>query len=306
LLHLLAARGRLSAAELAAALEVSVRTVYRDIESLSSAGFPIYAEHGPRGGYELLADFRSPFVVLTPAEIGLLVRLGPPPAAGDLGLGSDVEGAYDKLAVALSRASASQHRQLVLVDAPRWFAAVATPSVLEPLARAITGALQVRVTRGGRTSTLDPLGLVNKAGRWYLVGRGGDQVRAYRVDRIDTAEPAGERFEPPAGFELEAFWSAWVRDFEASRPTVEVTVEVPAPAVAELPKALGDHVAVALERAAPDPCGNRVVRIPFRSVEAAVHHLTGAGHLARVVAPEQVRRAVLERARGIAGGATAT
>jgi predicted DNA-binding transcriptional regulator YafY len=302
-LHLLSARGRLSASQLAAELDVSVRTVYRDIETLSSAGFPVFAEQGPSGGSELLTDFRSPFVVLTPAEIALLVRLGPPPVAGELGVGGDVDHAFDKLAVALARASASQHRQLVFVDAPRWFNQAGTPLVLEPLGRAVAESQRVVIHRSGREQIVDPLGVVNKAGRWYVVGNHAGTTSVMRLDRIDRVELLPDRFDAPAGFDLETFWSGWVADFEASRATVEVAVEVGRDAVDDLPKALGDHVAEALAGAEPDEQGNRVVQLRFFSVEAAVHHLTGAGHLATVVSPAGIRAAVLERAATVLGRA---
>jgi predicted DNA-binding transcriptional regulator YafY len=300
LLHLLAGRGRMSAAELGRQLGVSPRTIYRDIDTLSSAGFPVYAEQGPTGGYELLADFRSPFVVLTPDEIAMLVRFGPPASAATLGLAGDLQHAYDKLRAALAAAASGRGRQVVLVDAPRWFSRTTDTTALAPLRTAATEAIRIRTTTGGRSVVLDPLGLVDKAGVWYLVARHEDgEVAAHRVDRLGPVEVTGEAFEPPAGFGLAAFWATWTATFEGSRPSVEVTIEVPTHAVDELPKALGDHVAAILAAAEPDRDGNLTVQLTFFSPEAAVHHLTGAGHLARVVAPEHIRRAVVARARQV-------
>jgi predicted DNA-binding transcriptional regulator YafY len=148
--------------------------------------------------------------------------------------------------------------------------------------------------------TVDPLGLVNKAGRWYVVAvdqHGGRRV--HRIDRLVSVEITPASFVPPDDFELGAAWTAWAREFEASRPVVQATIDVRPDAVDELPKALGDHVAALLAGARPDRDGNRRITVQFFSREAAVHQLTGAGHLARVVSPDELRDEIVERARRV-------
>src|SRR6266508_3503933 len=169
LLLLLQTRGRMTASELAAELEVSVRTVHRDVEALSEAGVPIYAERGPHGGVRLVDGYRTRLTGMTAEEAEAVFLSGLPGPAAELGLGTVVTAARLKVLAAL-------------------------PPELRSRASA-------RVER-----TLEPLGLVLKAGIWYLVANREDQIRTYRVSRVTEAHVRDERFTRPDAFELSAYW----------------------------------------------------------------------------------------------------
>jgi predicted DNA-binding transcriptional regulator YafY len=195
LLLTLQTRGQLTATELADRLEVSVRTVHRDVGSLAASGVPVEAVRGPAGGYRLAGGYRTRLTGLTADEAEALFAAGVPGPAAELGLGGELAAArLPVLANAVWRG-----RRLAL--------------------RYREGARVVR-------RTVDPLGLVLKGGAWYLVARRSVGMRVYRVSRVVSARALDEQLERPAGFELAPFWEEWSRAFEESRPRVEVVARV--------------------------------------------------------------------------------
>jgi predicted DNA-binding transcriptional regulator YafY len=233
LLLLLQTRGRLTAAELAERLEVSVRTVHRDVESLGEAGVPIEAVRGPAGGYRLAGGYRTRLTGLTADEAGALFAAGIPGPAAELGLGGELAAARLKVLAALPselQERATRASRLFHLDSRRWFRAEDRVPHLPSLAAAVWSGCRVRVRyREGRRvvqRTLDPLGLVLKGGAWYLVARRSAGMRVYRVSRVAAVRALDEVFERPPEFELAAFWDEWSRAFEQGRPQVEVTVRV--------------------------------------------------------------------------------
>jgi predicted DNA-binding transcriptional regulator YafY len=233
LLLLLQTRGRLTAAELAERLEVSVRTVHRDVESLGEAGVPIEAVRGPAGGYRLAGGYRTRLTGLTADEAGALFAAGIPGPAAELGLGGELAAARLKVLAALPselQERATRASRLFHLDSRRWFRAEDRVPHLPSLAAAVWSGCRVRLRyREGRRvvqRTLDPLGLVLKGGAWYLVARRSAGMRVYRVSRVAAVRALDEVFERPPEFELAAFWDEWSRAFEQGRPQVEVTVRV--------------------------------------------------------------------------------
>jgi predicted DNA-binding transcriptional regulator YafY len=225
LVLLLQARGRATAQALAAELEVSVRTVYRDLEALAAAGVPVLTESGPGGGCHLMEGYRFPLRGLRPDEAEALLILGVPGALRELGLDTALDAAQRQIRVTaggpdLNRAA------LVHLDMPRWFGSQEDVPCLRALARALRSgrrlALGYRPPGEAEPRVVGPLGLVNKAGLWYLVAASGVQdqsgIRVFRVARIASARPLAEPFERPAGFELAAFWRRWSAEFEARPP----------------------------------------------------------------------------------------
>src|SRR4051794_31930932 len=201
LLLLLQTRGRMTARELADELEVSVRTVYRDVESLGSAGVPIYADRGPAGGYQLLDGYRTRLTGLTGDEAGTLFLAGMPGPAAELGLGSVLAAAELKLRASLPGELADRAdriRERFHLDAPGWFRnSEATPylaTVADAVWQGRMVAVRYRRWKVPRevSRTLSPLGVVLKAGRWYLVAGSGERVTAYRVVNILHAELLAE------------------------------------------------------------------------------------------------------------------
>jgi predicted DNA-binding transcriptional regulator YafY len=233
LLLLLQTRGQLTAAEIAGLLEVSIRTVHRDVQSLAVAGVPVEAVRGVAGGYRLAGGYRTRLTGLTADEAEALFAAGMPGPAAELGLGGELAAARLKLLAALphdlqeraSRASALFH-----LDTRGWFRAEDKVPHLPALSSAVWRGCRVRLRyrEGGKVvqRTIDPLGLVLKGGVWYLVARRSAGMRVYRVSRVAGVRLLEQHFERPAEFELRAFWEEWSRHFERQLARVEVVVRV--------------------------------------------------------------------------------
>jgi predicted DNA-binding transcriptional regulator YafY len=213
ILTALQARGRITAPELAEACEVSVRTIYRDIDALSAAGIPVYSERGAEGGYRLLDGYRVRLNGLSPPEAEALFMAGLPGPAAALGLDAAMMAAQTKVMAALPanlRPSAARMLGRFHLDAPGWFGEAEQPEHL----RAIAGALlreslieiRYRSWKAERRRRVAPLGLVLKAGSWYLAGGVDGSVRTYRVARILDCAVAEKVSSWPADFDLAAYW----------------------------------------------------------------------------------------------------
>lgn len=306
---LLQSRGRMTAAELSDALEVSVRTVYRDIEALSAAGVPVYADRGPAGGYQLLDGYRTRLTGLSPEEAEALFLAGVPGPAAELGLGTVLATAQLKLEAALPpelRARAARIRERFYLDAPGWFQETEQTPYLSPVAEAVWEQRPIRVHYrrwGGEvTRTLEPLGLVLKAGIWYLVALADGQARTYRVSRILALEQVAGRFERPREFDLAEYWQDWTAGFANRLYRDEATVRLSQRGVRLLPYLLGAGIArVALASAGdPDEAGWVEVTVPIESVEHAVSELLKLGAEAEVLGPEALRSRMADTAAALA------
>src|SRR3954471_22303104 len=228
ILLLLQTRGHMTAEQLGRELEVSVRTIYRDVEALSEAGVPIYAERGPLGGIRLVDGYRTRLTGLTTQEAEALFLSGLPGPAAELGLGTVVTAARLKVLAALPpelRTRASRISQRFHLDAPGWFRTADRLEHLESLANAVWENLAIEIDyphEGGPvTRRLDPLGLVLKGGVWYLVGRINGGMRTYRVSRVLAVRETGEQFERPEDFDLAAYWSQSIVAYERGRTRYE-------------------------------------------------------------------------------------
>jgi predicted DNA-binding transcriptional regulator YafY len=236
LLLLLQAHGRLPAAELAKRLSVSVRTVMRDVQSLSASGIPVYTERGRYGGIALLPGYRTDVPGLTADESrALFVLLSDAPHA-ELGLGPAIGSALRKVMAALPathRADADLASRRILIDPSRWRApAQRLTAPLGVLQQAVFAdrRLALRYRRGEddqvRSYTLDPYGLVNKAGVWYLVADHRRQPRLFRADRIAAATAVDEPVQRRSGLELADVWDLLRRRIDDRHTPVAVTVSV--------------------------------------------------------------------------------
>ncbi|MET7937094.1 WYL domain-containing protein [Streptomyces sp. NPDC005322] len=309
LLLLLQNRGRMTAPEIAAELEVSVRTVYRDVEALSASGVPVYADRGPAGGYRLLDGYRTRLTGLTGDEADSLFLAGMPGPAAQLGLGADLTTAQLKLRAALPAELGERSRRIQKrfhLDAPGWFRDAEPVPHLAQAAEAVWQRRVLRVHyrrwRGEVRRELHALGLVLKGGIWYLVARAEDTVRSYRVSRILAAELLEEVFERPAGFDLAAYWQESSRRLESSRYRGEAELLLSARGLKLLPMQFGTAGAVAAAGADPPDAEGRVrVVLPVESLSIAVHDMLRLGTDAEVVGPPELRaavaRAVTELAR---------
>jgi predicted DNA-binding transcriptional regulator YafY len=307
ILLLLQARGRLNAAALAAEFEVSVRTIYRDIDALSAAGVPVYADRGPGGGFQLLDGYRTRLTGLSPDEAASLFLAGLPGPAAELGLADALAAATLKLDAALpERMRATAHRVAARfhLDPVGWFRSAETARFLPEIAEAVWSerCIDIRYRRGGGAAArrLRPLGLVLKAGTWYLVALAGEQPRTYRISNILGLSILDEGFDRPPGFDLERFWTAASRAYEAGLQRGEAVLRVSPRGLASLER-LG--TAAAREAAAAagpaDPRGWVRIIMPIESVEQAAAELMRLGAEAEVLEPAALRRRIAASARAL-------
>jgi predicted DNA-binding transcriptional regulator YafY len=309
---LLQARGTATARALAGELGVSVRTVYRDLAALSAAGVPVVTEAGPGGGCRLMEGYRFPLRGLRPDEAEALLILGVPAVLHELGLAGALTTAHRQIRVTAGVGSGA----LVHLDMPRWFGGQEEVPCLRDLAQALRlgRKLAIRYPPPDREPrVVGPLGLVNKAGTWYLVahcgahsgagaGVGAGDIRVFRAGRVSAARILAEPAERPAGFELAAFWARWSAEFEASRPRLEVRLAASPGALAAFGEVFGAAAAPALEAAEPPgQDGWRVLTLSFEHERAAVHRLAGFGDQVEILDPPSVRAELLATAREILG-----
>ncbi len=300
LLLLLQNRGRMTAPELAAELEVSVRTVYRDIEALGAAGVPVCADRGPDGGYRLTDGYRTRLTGLTGAEAGSLFLAGAPGPAKDLGLGAVLATAQLKVQAALpaglaERARRSQER--FHLDAPAWFRDADQVPHLAQVAEAVWEQRVLRVHyrrwRGEVHRELRPLGIVLKGGIWYAVALADGEPRTYRISRFLAVEPTGAAFERPDGFDLAAYWEESTRRLERMTHQGTARLRLSPRGRLLLPLQFGAAGTRALADAgAPDPDGWVELDLPVEAQAVAVGDLLRLGAEAEVLGPPDLRAAV--------------
>ena len=294
LLLLLQTRGQLTATDLAERLEVSVRTVHRDMESLAAAGVPVEAVRGPAGGYRLAGGYRTRLTGLTADEAEALFAAGMPGPAAELGLGGELAAARLKLLAALPtelQERATRAARLFHLDTKGWFRAEDSVPHLPELSAAVWRGHRARIRyREGKIvvqRTIDPLGLVLKGGVWYLIARRSVGMRVYRVSRVAGVRALAEEFERPLGFELTEFWDEWSHAFEQGRPRVQVTVRVSEEVRRRLP---GEP------RLEPD--GRAVVA--FDDLGAAYRELLRFGADLEVLEPVELRERIAGTGREVA------
>jgi predicted DNA-binding transcriptional regulator YafY len=299
-LLLLQTRGRMTARQLADELEVSVRTIYRDVEELSASGIPVYADRGSAGGFQLVEGYRTRLTGLTPEEAEALFLSGYPGPAAELGLGTVLAAAQLKVLAALPpelRGRASRIRQRFHLDAPGWFQQPEAAAYLERIAEAVWSdrRLHMSYRRGddGATveRTLDPLGVVLKGGIWYLVARADTGLRTYRVSRILDLDLLEERFDRPPDFELAEYWERSVAAYEESVPSFEATVRIRPDAAWKLEQAIGTGPArAAVGRAGePDESGWLTLSLLLEDLERAESEMLMLGPDAEVISPSSLR-----------------
>ena len=305
ILMVLQTRGRVTAEALAAEFEVSVRTIYRDIEELSAADVPVYADRGPNGGFQLLDGYRTKLTGLSPAEAETLFLAGLPGPAAELGLADVLTAAQLKLTAALperARATANRVAARFHLDPVGWFRSADEARLLPAIAKAVWNetCLDIRYNRRGAGSVirkLQPLGLVLKAGIWYLVARVKEQPRTYRVSNILEMSVRDECFERPKDFDLVGFWTMSSRAYEVRLYRSEAVLRVSPSGMPKL-NLLGSVIAQAVaETAAPsDRHGWVRVVIPIESIEQAAADLLRLGIDAEVLEPPELRSRIAETA----------
>ncbi len=303
---LLQTHGQLTSRTLAERLEVSERTIHRDMEALSFSGIPVIAERGSTGGWSLLGEYRTNLTGLNEAEIQSLFVTQPPKLLADLRLKKASEGALLKLLAALPamyRQGAEQARRRIHIDTGGWSRHEEAVPLLPVLQEAIWSERKLRFSyqRGAGCDEVerevDPLGLVAKGSAWYLVAHVGDDVRSYRISRISGATVLDESCVIPQGFDLAAFWEQSTTTFKANLPKYMAKFRV-APEVFPRLRFAGRFARVG-DTVETDPSGWLVVPVGFDVEEMACEYALGFGSKLEVLEPRSLREKVIAAAQEV-------
>jgi predicted DNA-binding transcriptional regulator YafY len=298
-LLLLQTRGQMTAAQLAEELEVSERTIHRDIEALSGAGIPVYAARGPHGGVALVEGYRTRLTGMTAEEAEALFLSGVPGPAAELGLGTVMAAARLKVLAALPpelRSRASRLVERFHLDVTGWFHSGEEAPLLSTLSESVWEGrmLDIVYQRGDRRveRRLKPFGLVLKAGVWYVVAEHEGNVHTYRASRVKAATPTTERFDRPADFDLAAYWAESTAAYERDVERIDVRLRLNPTALHVLADVIGEGVVREAERLTPpepDPDGWIHLLLRMDWPEEVPTRLLALGDLGEVLEPEHVR-----------------
>ena len=299
ILLLLQARGRLTAGALAQAMEVSQRTILRDIDQLSAAGVPLWSERGRQGGFQLREGWSTQLTGITEPESRALLLAGLPGPATELGLGAAAAAARLKMVASLPaawREQADRVGQRLHIDPVDWYRARDTPKFLQEVADAVWRGRRLTVDydswRGTARRVLEPLGLVLKAGAWYLVARvaGTPGERTYRLASLVGVAPSASTFKRPRGFDLARSWQASSTKFESELRQLQVRARVSPRGLKWVLNARMQATVVPAtrfeRRAQPDW---HDVLLPIESIEEGARQLLAWGAEIEVVEPAALR-----------------
>lgn len=299
LMLLLRRRGRMTAAALAGELECSVRTVLRDIEALSAAGVPVYAERGRHGGFALLGGYSTDLTGLTHAEATALFTAGSRATSTSLGMAPALASAMRKLIAAMpeaQRQSAERATERVLVQPGGWLDQPEPPGLLSVIQQAVFTDRRLKIcypSRGeaARWRTVDPVGLVHAAGRWYLLATQHGADRTYRVSRVAAAEVLDAPADRRPGIDLEQAWQQRRQAFREAQPKFIVQARVRAARRGQLVRA-----ALTLTGEAADTGGWLLLDLVFADPRHAAAVLWDLGPDAQVIQPQTLRDTLASRA----------
>ncbi|WP_020519585.1 helix-turn-helix transcriptional regulator [Catelliglobosispora koreensis] len=309
---LLQTRGRMTAQELADELEVSVRTIYRDAESLHEAGIPLYGDAGRDGGYQLLDGYRTRLTGLTSHEADAVFLAAVPKAAAELGLGTVMAAAQLKMKAAMApelAARADRIQQRFLLDAPGWYSDGDSSEHLPAVAGAVWDQRKVEVLyRRWReptdvTRVLDPYGIVLKSGKWYVVAGCDGRVNTYRVSQILKLLVLEEEFTRPADFSLPGFWRSQVSQFRTRLVQGDAVIRMSPLGVERVADLMPSDVVKAFQETGhDDPVREGWTRatVPIESLIHAETEFLKFGGEVEVLEPQALRSRLTETARALA------
>jgi predicted DNA-binding transcriptional regulator YafY len=300
-------RGRVAASELARQFEVSKRTIYRDVEELSAAGVPIVAEHGANGGFSLLHGWQTKLTGMTAREAESLVFASLPGAAGELGFGAEAAAARLKFFASLPAASKDAARHVAErfhLDATPWHRQPTRQMPqLKPLAQAVWEERRIAIHyeswQAASLRTVEPLGIVLKAGEWYFLAKGRTRISIYKLANVARIEVLAEKFKRPARFELIETWQACVAQFEKSLRHASATLRVKPSALSRLDR-LGADMSQPILASTPDKHGVREAVVSIEAVAHAAGLLLGFADEIEVLEPKELRQELARRARNVA------
>jgi len=308
ILLMLQTRGRLTAEQLAETFEVSIRTIYRDIEQLSAANVPVYADRGPGGGFQLLDGFRTKLTGLTESEAETLFIAGLPGPASQLGLADQLLSAQLKLTAALpekARAGAQKIAQRFHLDPVDWFKSPQAAALLPEIAKAVWSerCIDISYRRYEKFSTrrVKPLGLVLKAGTWYLVADWNGEMRTFRVGNIVELTISEEAFVRPKEFDLVRFWTESSRAYEVGLYRDKAVLRLSPRGLVRL-EMISEATADAARESAEPPDKDGWVRatVPIESIDMAALNFMRLGTEVEVLQPKALRRRIAQTAREMA------
>jgi predicted DNA-binding transcriptional regulator YafY len=300
ILILLQLRARLTAEALADEFEVSVRTIYRDIDALSAAGVPVYGDRGPGGGFALLDGYKTKLTGLDAPEAEAILMIGMPGQAAALGLGAAAGRARGKLLAALTPEGSLVADRIAgrfHLDPADWYRAAEPVTFLPSIARAVIDQQRLAIVyeswRAVRERVVDPMGLVQKGAGWYLVGQVDGDFRTYRVGAIREMAVLENRFERPVGFDLAAYWKEQLERFERGLRPETANILASKEGRRRISE-LGGYAARAVSTG--DAADWSEVRLPFENVDQGARLLLGIGPEVRVIGPPELREAMCKMA----------
>lgn len=306
ILMLLQARGRMTAAVLARELEVSERTIYRDVDALSAAGVPIYAERGPGGGCALLESYRTTLTGLTPDESRALLLLQIPEPLTGLGIGDELRAALRKVFAAIASGGPSTPRPRVYLDWAGWeVRGRQAPSHLPALHAALAANRRVRITYTipvgyPMEREVDPYGLVAKAGLWHLVFSADGKISTLPVSELLDALPLDVPFDLAPAFDLEIWWKEHCAEVEGTLSSFQCRVLARPELAPALISRFGETVRQQLSRP-PRPDGRFELDLAFENIFVARSRLLAYGAAVEVLSPLSLRLTLSDFASQIAG-----
>lgn len=306
ILIILQLRGRQTAPALAEELEVSVRTIHRDIDALSAAGVPVYGDRGPGGGFALLDGYRTHLTGLASEEAEALLLLGLPDIAQSMGLGRAAASARNKVLAALpatAETDAARIASCFHIDTADWYRALRPVPHLPAVARTVLDGKTARMTyqswSAKRVWQIDPHGLVVKAGHWYLVAKGHGKLRMFNVADIQAFEALENRAEREPDFDLSLWWAGALDTFEARLRPDRALLRASPLGIQRL-RLLGAHAGRAIEEAPPaEADGWRRIEFPIETIENAAPMLLGIGPELDILEPLELRKAVTDLAQAV-------
>lgn len=309
LLMLLQSRGKMTARQLAGELEVSERTIYRDIDALSLSGVPVYGEAGPDGGYALLDRYRTDLTGLTEYEVRALFMMSIPAPLADLGMGQELQAALRKLSASLPetmRQNERRTRQRFYLDSLWWHPEGERVPFLQTIHQAVWQDCKINILHRLRIGveveqTVDPYGLVAKAGFWYLVCAATSRIRVVRIAELVNVRLSEETFERPTEFDLITYWHDWCAEYERCQSSFMATVRVAPDFLPELIRFFGGSaVNRAQTRGRYDTDGWLQLDLMFSSLETARDRILPFGRGVEVLQPWSLRRSIQDYAEQIA------
>lgn len=310
ILLLLQTRGRMTAQQLADELEVSVRTIYRDVESLHEAGIPLYGDAGPAGGYQLLAGYRTRLTGMTAGEAEAMFLAALPGPAAELGLGSVMAAAQLKVRASMPPELADRSgriQQRFHLDAPGWYDDGDSSPFLPSVADAVWNQrrLQVLYRRWTQPTdvarTIAPYGIVLKSGRWYAVAECAGRVNTYRVNQILELEALDEPFERPEDFDLPGYWRQQVAEFRTRLVQGEARIRLSPAGRQRLGETMASDVVTAVDAtAADDGAGWVTATVPIESTTHAHGEFLKLGAEVEVLEPLELRERIAATAAALA------